>query len=66
MIYVEHHKCYILILIVVITALVSELSLDLDDAVKGLVGDQLLVPDVQLEQRSRVGLVDHSIVLSGP
>ena len=47
---VEHHDRNVLIVIVVLLRLVHELSLDLDDAVEGLVGDQSLVADVQLQQ----------------
>ena len=45
---VEHHDGNVLIVVVVLLRLVHELRLHLDDAVKGLVGDQRLVPDIQL------------------
>ena len=45
---VEHHDGNVLIVVVVLLRLVHELRLHLDDAVKGLVGDQCLVPDIQL------------------
>ena len=64
MVDVKHHNCNIFILIVVITTLVHELCLDLDDAVEGLVGDECLVPGVQLQQSCRVGFVNHSMKLS--
>ena len=64
MVDVKHQKCYILVIIVVITTLVPEFSLDLDDTVKSLVGDKCLVPSVQLQESSWVGPVNHSIVLS--
>ena len=66
MVDVKHQKCYILVLIVVISTLVPEFSLDLDDTVKSLVGDKCLVPSVQLQQCSWVRPVNHSIVLSCP
>ena len=47
---VEHHDCNVLVVVVVLLRLVHELCLHLDDAVKGLVGDQSLVSDVQLEE----------------
>ena len=64
MVDVKHQKCYILVIIVVITTLVPEFSLDLDDTVKSLVGDKCLVPSVQLQESSWVAPVNHSIVLS--
>ena len=48
MIDVEHHHCYVRILVIVFSTLVHELRLDLDDTVEGLVGDESLVPNVQL------------------
>ena len=50
---VEHHDCNVLVVVVVLLRLVHELCLHLDDAVKGLVGDQGLVPDVQLQEGCR-------------
>ena len=49
MVYVKHHNCYVRVLIVIFSALVHELCLDLDHAIEGLVGDKSLVPNVQLE-----------------
>ena len=45
---VEHHDCNVFVIVVVLLRLVHDLCLHLDDAVKGLVGDQCLVPDIQL------------------
>ena len=66
MIDVKHHDRYVRVLIVEFSALVHELSLDLDDAVKGLVGDEGLVPDVQLQQRCRMSFVDNCMILPCP
>ena len=46
--YIKHHKSDILVIIVKLLGLVAELSLHLDDAVEGLVGDHRLEPDIQL------------------
>ena len=66
MIDVEHHHCYVRILVIVFSTLVHELRLDLDDTVEGLVGDESLVPNVQLEHGCRVCSVDNCMVLSCP
>jgi hypothetical protein len=50
---VEHHNGDVLVLVVELARLVHELGLDLDETVEGLVGDEGLVPDVQLQQRCR-------------
>lgn len=46
--HIEHHESNVLVIVVKLLGLVAELRLDLDDAVKGLVGDHSLEPDVQL------------------
>ena len=66
MIDVKHHDCYVRVLIVEFSALVHEFCLDLDDAVEGLVGDEGLVPDVQLQQGCRMSSVDNCIILPCP
>ena len=62
---VEHHDCNVLVVVVVLLRLVHELCLHLDDAVKGLVGDQGLVPDVQLQEgcRPAPGTISTSLCL---
>ena len=66
MIDIEHHDRYVGIFIVEFSALVHELRLHLDDAVKGLVGDECLVSDVKLQQGCRVCSVNHCMVLPSP
>ena len=66
MIDVKHHDRYVRVLIVEFSALVHEFCLDLDDAVEGLVGDEGLVPDVQLEHGCRVSFVNNCIILPCP
>ena len=66
MIDIKHHDRYVRVFIVVFSALVHELSLHLDDAVKGLVGDECLVSGVKLQQGCRMGSVNHCMVLPCP
>ena len=63
---VEHHDSDVLILVVILLALVPELRLHLDQAIEGLVGDEGLVPRVQLHQEGEVTPVDDGLVLAGP
>ena len=55
--HIKHHESNVLVIIVKLLGLVAELSLHLDDAVEGLVGDHSLEPDVQLQEGSRVTAV---------
>ena len=54
---IEHHQRNVLVVIVKFLGFVAELSLNLDDAVEGLVGDHRLEPDVQLQKGGRVGFI---------
>ena len=63
---VEHHHRDVLILVVILLALVPELRLDFDQTVEGLVGDEGLVPGVQLHQQGGVAPVDDGLVLPRP
>ena len=55
--HIKHHESNVLVIIVKLLGLVAELSLHLDDAVEGLVGDHRLEPDIQLQEGSRVTAV---------
>ena len=46
--HIKHHESNVLVIIIKLLGLVAELRLDLDDAVKGLVGDHSLESDIQL------------------
>ena len=55
--HIKHHESDVLVIIVKLLGLVAELSLHLDDAVEGLVGDHRLEPDVQLQEGGGMGLI---------
>ena len=55
---IKHHESNILIIIVKLLGLVAELCPHFDDAVKGLVGNHCLKPDIQLKEGSGVSLVE--------
>ena len=63
---IEHHHRDVLVLVVILLALVPELRLDFDQTVEGLVGDEGLVPGVQLHQEGGLAPVDDGLVLAGP
>ena len=62
--YIKHHDSNIFILIVSLLALIQELSLDSDQTIKSLIGDQSSVSGVQLDQESWVTSVDHCFILT--
>ena len=66
MIDVEHHDCYVRVLIVKFSTLVHKLSLHFDDAIERLIGDKGLVPNVKLEHGGWVGSVNNCMILSCP
>jgi len=64
--HIKHHESNVLVIIVKLLGLVAELSLHLDDAVEGLVGDHRLEPDIQLQEGSRVTAVQSHLVQPSP
>ena len=63
---IKHHQSNVLVIIVKLFGLVTELSSHFDDAVKWLVGDHGLEPDVELEKGGGVGLVEGHMMEPGP
>ena len=63
---IEHHEGDVLIVVVEFLGFVAEFSLDLDDAVEGLVGDHRLEPDVQLQKSSGVCFIQADMVEPRP
>ena len=63
---IKHHERDVLVVVVELLGLVAELSLDLDDAVEGLVGQHRLEPDVQLEEGGGVALVQGDVMKASP
>ena len=61
---IEHHEGDVLIVVVEFLGFVAEFSLDLDDAVEGLVGDHRLEPDVQFEEGGGVTTVQAHLAIN--
>ena len=64
--YIKHHESNVLIIIVELFGLVAELCPHLDDAVKGLIGDHGLEPDVELKEGGGLAPVEDHLVETSP